>query len=737
MNLSLSQQTTDSFQTCQFGHWRFDPVDGQLRSKQKNVRLPPRLSKLLSIFTANAGVLLSRDQLIDRLWQDKSVNEDALSRCIAELRSVLGDNSSSPTYIETVPKKGYRFISLVSNASSTKTSGLVLIAALVLTVLVVSYWYFSSHEAVNKKNLNLEQTNSTKVIEEITAKVTEKLTKQIKDALLSAERLTADLSIEHQPTLSPSGDKISFSVMQGNRLVVKILSSKGELLHEIKEDNYHLYSATFSQDEQSLLIAAIAEQNCSIFLYQLPSLQKKKLGMCESPDSSVIFDWSSDAQYFVYVAKSQHSNNAAIWLYDLASKQSTQLTKPDALNIFDTRPKFSPDDKQLGFTRGTKSTRNVYSINLDEPDLVEQQTQGRGYISSFDWLKDSRHFVFDSDQSGEKNLWLFNTHTKQQQLLGARDSQYPSLNKDNTRLAFQEIRYNANIWSVDLIEPFLNDNALTGQVSEPKRIIQSIKYNNFPAFSPDGNYIAFSSNRQGKSAIWLYSLADKKQVKLLSLPNIDLVMPNWSADGKKLLVSGRGIDGYRCYKIDVESGKYQAINLITSAHYACVFSDNGDVFAITKEPSEQSQLLKLTVNGKIKQLTDFAIGRVQTTNLGTLIYSLESDNGLYSMDLNGQQQQLILKDFSHNLDEHWTVQGSYLYYPKVKEGRGIWRRNLETGEEQKVTTELPSTIGLTLSVDPSHSLLVYSQTDSRQSDIYLSNIQQLFSQENENKILEQ
>lgn len=310
-------------------------------------------------------------------------------------------------------------------------------------------------------------------------------------------------------------------------------------------------------------------------------------------------------------------------------------------------------------------------------------------------------------------------------------------------MAFQEIRYNANIWSVDLIEPNLEErnsnesdlkkqnlsnSAPTNKLSEPNRIIQSIKYNNFPTFSPDGKYIAFTSNRQGKAAIWIYSLASKKQTKLLSLAKIDLVIPNWSNDGKTVLVSGRGEDGYRCYQVNVESGEYQPINLIASPHHACVYSDNGDIFAVSKELSKISTLLKLTVNGELQQLTDFGVSRVQPTNLGTLIYSLENDDGLYSMDLNGQQQQLILKGFSHSLDDHWTVQGSYLYYPKVKEGKGIWQRNLKTGEEQIITTELPSAIGLTLSVNPTHSLLVYSRTDSRQSNIYLSTVQELFPQ---------
>ncbi|NQY64940.1 MAG: hypothetical protein HRT38_14655 [Alteromonadaceae bacterium] len=87
-------------------------------------------------------------------------------------------------------------------------------------------------------------------------------------------------------------------------------------------------------------------------------------------------------------------------------------------------------------------------------------------------------------------------------------------------------------------------------------------------------------------------------------------------------------------------------------------------------------------------------------------------------------KKTVLEDFSQKRDGDWTVQGAYLYYPKLnvksQENKGIWKRNLHTGEEEMVTKELPSAIGLTLNVNPAHSQLVLSRTDSRVSDIYLA-----------------
>ncbi len=683
-------------QPCQFGEWHFDPTDGQLKTPTKQVRLQPRLSTLLALMVANVDVLLTREMLIEQLWPDKIVNEDALSRCIAQLRSTLGDDSKAPIYIETIPKKGYRFIKpLVVAPTSEKPQRLVFAA--VAFVLITVFFIF---------NLPTDSAQSTA---------------DLKTALLSAKRVTADTALEHQPELSNQGDKIAFMVRQGERLVVKIVNLEGELLHLIEDPEQHLYSPTFANDDQSLLVAGLNKGQCTIYQVQLPSLQRQERGACLAVSISGIFDWSMDGSSFAYVAaavedqeEGEKEESTAIWTYHISTQQHQQVTQPSGENEYDTRPKYSPDGKQLAFTRGTESVRNIYTLSLEESGEVTALTQARGFISGFDWLKDSRQLIFDSNVSGERNLWLVDTALNKQTLLGARDARYPSLNRNNSRLVFQEIRYNANIWQVNTA----NDN------SEPAQIIKSIKYNNFPAFSPDGRHIAFISNRQGKSALWLYEDKSQQQRKLLAIPELDLFSPSWSADGNQLLVSSRGPEGYRCYQVNANTGEYQAILAITEPHNNCIYTKAGDILAVIKAPSQLAIILKLTHDGKVQQLLEQAVSRIQLTETGKIIYSLADKAGLYAMDMQGDNKQIILADFSHHLDGDWTVQGNALYYPKVGEeqgeDRGVWQRDLITGNEIKVTSQLPSAIGLTISVSPDHGQLVFSQTDSRLADIYLS-----------------
>jgi TolB-like protein/Tfp pilus assembly protein PilF len=78
------------------------------------VPMPPKVFETLTVLVASRGRLVSKDELMARLWPETFVEEATLARNISDLRKALGDSASAPRYIETVPKVGYRFIAGVS-----------------------------------------------------------------------------------------------------------------------------------------------------------------------------------------------------------------------------------------------------------------------------------------------------------------------------------------------------------------------------------------------------------------------------------------------------------------------------------------------------------------------------------------------------------------------------------------------------------------------------------------------
>src|SRR5262245_32897584 len=77
------------------------------------VRLNPKAFDTLLVLVQNAVRTVEKEQLLNEVWPDSFVEEGSLSRNIHELRKALGDESSEPRYIKTVPKRGYRFVSPV------------------------------------------------------------------------------------------------------------------------------------------------------------------------------------------------------------------------------------------------------------------------------------------------------------------------------------------------------------------------------------------------------------------------------------------------------------------------------------------------------------------------------------------------------------------------------------------------------------------------------------------------
>lgn len=102
----------------QFGKFAFDADTGVLTRDGVPVRLQPQPTKVLAVLVARAGEVVSRDELRQQIWgSDTFVDfERGLNFCIAQIRAALRDSADSARFIETLPKRGYRFIAPVTGA---------------------------------------------------------------------------------------------------------------------------------------------------------------------------------------------------------------------------------------------------------------------------------------------------------------------------------------------------------------------------------------------------------------------------------------------------------------------------------------------------------------------------------------------------------------------------------------------------------------------------------------------
>ncbi len=104
------------------GDFEVLPAQNQLRLEGEVSDIEPKVMDILVLFAARPGEVIPKSEIASAIWGEVEVNDDALTRTLWKLRKALGDSAKNPSYIETVPKRGYRLIAEVSTAGPSSIS---------------------------------------------------------------------------------------------------------------------------------------------------------------------------------------------------------------------------------------------------------------------------------------------------------------------------------------------------------------------------------------------------------------------------------------------------------------------------------------------------------------------------------------------------------------------------------------------------------------------------------------
>ena len=150
---STGINTSEKRASC-FGPFRYDWEQRLLFREGETVPLAPKVAETLRVLLERRGTVVEKAELMRAVWPDTTVEEIGLARNISQLRKALGDESEAGKYIETLPKRGYRFVgevvtedggparAKVGAAWVRRVRGVVLAGVGVCAVLAVVYWQF-------------------------------------------------------------------------------------------------------------------------------------------------------------------------------------------------------------------------------------------------------------------------------------------------------------------------------------------------------------------------------------------------------------------------------------------------------------------------------------------------------------------------------------------------------------------------------------------------------------------
>jgi DNA-binding winged helix-turn-helix (wHTH) protein len=115
--------TQSAWQEIRFGEYELDLRTGELRRNGTMLKLQPQPAKVLTILAGRAGEVVTRQELAEQVWGSETYVdfEHGLNYAIQQIRNALNDDPKKTRFLETIPKRGYRFIAVVNPTTAAQT----------------------------------------------------------------------------------------------------------------------------------------------------------------------------------------------------------------------------------------------------------------------------------------------------------------------------------------------------------------------------------------------------------------------------------------------------------------------------------------------------------------------------------------------------------------------------------------------------------------------------------------
>lgn len=101
--------------------WKVSPDTNTLTNPEKSIRVEPKVMAVLVYLAGRAGEAVSKEQIIDSIWEEKFISDEVLTVAIHELRKALGDEARNPRFIKTIPKVGYKLIATITETADSQS----------------------------------------------------------------------------------------------------------------------------------------------------------------------------------------------------------------------------------------------------------------------------------------------------------------------------------------------------------------------------------------------------------------------------------------------------------------------------------------------------------------------------------------------------------------------------------------------------------------------------------------
>lgn len=723
-----------SRQIYTFGQYSVDVAERQLLRAGECVSLPPKVFDTLLVLVENQGRILEKDVLMNKIWPDSFVEESSLAQYIFQLRKALGDDASEHRYIETVPKRGYRFIASVreeiiapSPQLSLHTSGAIPDASLVTSVSQFPTFFSTTEIARDTTELPLHDVPT--LGNSFAPVVTPTVTAQNKMRIINLGWLVT-MCVAVIGSMIAGGlwlmrnyaDTLTkISPVQ----ITKLTSTGRAIAPAISPDGKYVTYITDDLGKQSLWIRQTETlSNVQI----LPPAEASYQGLTFSPDGN----------YLYYVIYKMPKHIGVLYRVPILGGTSQKV-----LEDVDTAITFSPDGQRFAFVRqypGSMETAVIVANTdgSDEQKLATRKSPKAFSLDGLSWSPDGELIAVSSSHTGATgpNMKLIGIRVKDGGEDCINDQAWGSLkqvvwSRDGRGLIAigwqQSATVMANqIWFVpypkgeprrvtnDLINySGLSIAAETGKVvttqstkvsrlwlvpdNDSEQAIQaaSVGIDNFSEklglnWLPDGRLI-YGSRASGNADLWLMN-PDGSNQKQLTVDSALEGQPTVSADGRYIAFLSNRAGAYNIWRMNADGSHLQRM---TNGPWENTpsFSPDGKWIVYNGVYEEKPVLWKVPAEGGAPiRLTNNVSLRPAVSPDGKMVAHLHMDEKTQRMKLAvvPMEGDASIKMFDTSIPEphivNWSPDGRMVTYVDTHDGvSNIWGQPLNGATSKPLT----------------------------------------------------
>jgi Tol biopolymer transport system component/DNA-binding winged helix-turn-helix (wHTH) protein len=685
----MALATQENFaQVWRFGIFEVDARNLELRRNGVPVRIREQPFRVLVYLLEHQGELVSREDLRRVLWPaDTFVDFDhSLNTAMMKLRDALGDNVDAPVYIETVPKRGYRFVAPVSRPGGGPVEAIPQ-AAKTDPVAAGEGFAPSGIEAIppakSRTRVMRVAMASTCVLVIAVAGILMvrtmrrtgalQLNQSSESASFQVVPVTTAAGDANTPVFSPDGREIAY-VWDGPErrhydLYVQLLGAALPLRLTYSKGG-DIGAPAWSPDGQQIAFERCDGKNDGVFVVPALGGDERQLTTAECLFTlpSPVY-WATNSDDLFMVDRCSPKERFGVVNFSLATGAKRCLADAGLSQNCAQALGFalSPDGATIVFGRTTSSQGcSVYSIGSSggaarfiTSDLqIGCDVYAVGSSSGLMWTPDGRSIIFPWCKDGLPALFRVSASGGPAQ----RETIFPALGsftKDGLRFAYSE-QSSADppaIWRADL-------DAAGGRMLEVKKVIGS-QYPEVDAQpSPDGSHLVWMSMRAGNAEIWTSDASGRDPVQLTYMQMYSGT-PRWSPDGKWIAFDSYLPHGPQIFVVDAEGRNLRAITSDPSDNCVPSWSRDGKSIYFASNRTGAWQVWKHSLeNGAEMQLTkQGGFGPLESYDGSTVYYSRFYEAGIWKVpSRGGDESQVVEGKPQVGFWGHFAVTKAGLYF---------------------------------------------------------------------------